>query len=170
MKVRKYLFWFCRDGIRTYKVSGKGSFELVKPLGNDYFRGHDLTSFSEWFQKYASITADEYIDFCFLSDQKIESRLLKYSTREKSSWDKTEISTFCAKHIPASIYEFIYDEGKSFVCQNGNVYDSGNVRKMYVKCVPEFSVETKERVDEGSPETSMLNRYYMDRLKELRGY
>ena len=169
MGIRKYLFWKSEDGIRTYKVTQKGTFELMKPSGKDVFLGGEWTAFFTWFHKNAAITEDEFIDFCFLSDDKIESPLLEYSTSFKSSWDKQEISAFCDKYIHADTYEILYSEDKSFVCQIGNVLDRKNVKKMFLKCIPEFSVETKEKIDAGSEETSLVNRFFIERLKELGG-
>ena len=84
MGIRKYLFWKSEDGIRTYKVTQKGTFELMKPSGKDVFPGGEWTAFFTWFHKSAVITEDEFIDFCFLSEDKIESPLLEYSTSSKS--------------------------------------------------------------------------------------
>lgn len=169
MAIRKYLFWKSKDGIRTYKVTHKGTFELMKPSGKDVFESEDWTSYFSWFHKSASITDDEYIDFCFLSEGKIESPLLEYSSSAKSSWDKQEISVFCDKYIHADTYEIFYSENDSFVCQSGNVLDKNKVKKMYLKCIPEFSVETKEKIEAGSEETSLINRFFIERLKELGG-
>lgn len=169
MAVRKYLFWKCEDGIRTYKVTQKGTFELMRPSGRDVFPDRDLTKFFTWFHKSAAITEDEFIDFCFLSEEEIESPLLNYSSTLTSSWDKQEISVFCEKYITSNTYEVVYAENKSFVCQNGNVFDKKNVKKLFVKCIPEFSIETKEKIDTGSEETCLLCRYYYDELKELDG-
>lgn len=169
MAVRKYLFWKCKDGIRTYKVTQKGTFELMRPSGRDVFSDGDLTKFFAWFHKNAAITEDEFIDFCFLSEEEIESPLLNYSTTSKSSWDKQEISVFCEKYITSDTYEVVYAKDKSFICQNGNVFDKKKVKKLYVKCIPEFSIDTKEKIDTGSEETSLVNRYFIDRLKELGG-
>ena len=167
MVIRKYLFWKNEDGIRTYKVTQKGTFELMKPSGKDVFEDGEWTKFSSWFQKSAAITEDEYIDFCFLSEEKIESPLLNYSYTSKSSWDKQEISVFCEKYIHADTYEVFFSEDKSFVCQSGNVLDKKSVKKIFLKCIPEFSLETKEKIDTGSEDTSLLNRFFIDRLKEL---
>ena len=167
MAIRKYLFWKSKDGIRTYKVTQKGTFELMKPSGKDVFEDIDWTAFFSWFHKHAAITDDEYIDFCFLSDEKIESPLLDYCSTSKSSWDKQEIGIFCEKYIHAETYEIMYSENESFVYQSGNVLNK--VRKMYLKCIPEFSIETKEKIDTGSEETSLVNRFFIDRLKELGG-
>lgn len=169
MVIRKYLFWKNTDGIRTYKVTQKGTFELQKPSGKDVFEKTDWTAFFSWFHKSAGITEDEYIDFCFLSDEKIESPLLNYSSSAKSSWDKQEINIFCEKYIHTDTYEIFYAKDKSFVYQSGNVSDKNKVKKMYLKCIPEFSMETKEKIDTGSEETSLVNRYFIDRLKELGG-
>lgn len=169
MAIRKYLFWKNQDGIRTYKVTQKGTFELLKPSGKNVFEENDWTKFFSWFHKSAAITEDEYIDFCFLSDDKIESPLLDYSSSSKSSWDKQEIGIFCEKYIHVDTYEIYYAEDKSFVCQSGNVLDKNKVKRMYLKCIPEFSVETKEKIETGSEETSLVNRFFIDRLKELGG-
>ena len=40
---------------------------------------------------------------------------------------------------------------------------------MYLKCIPEFSVETREKIDTGSEEISLVNRFHLDKLKELDG-
>lgn len=169
MSVRKYLFWMNQDGIRTFKVTQKGTFELMKPAGKDVYSEKDITKFFSWFHKSAAITEDESIDFCFLSDSEVESPLLNYSTSSKSSWDKQEISIFCEEFINTESYEVFYGKDKSFVCQNGNVLDKKNVRKLYIKCIPEFSIVTKQKDNAGSEETSLLNRYFIDRLKELGG-
>ena len=169
MAIRKYLFWKNQYGIRTYKVTQKGTFELLKPSGKDVFEDADWKNFFSWFHKSAAITEDEYIDFCFLSDEKIEFPLLDYSSSSKSSWDKQEIGIFCEKNIQADTYEIFYAEDMSFVCQSGNVLDEKNVKRMYLKCIPEFSVEAKEKVDMGSKETSLVNRFFIDKLKELGG-
>ena len=47
--------------------------------------------------------------------------------------------------------------------------DKNKASKMYLKCIPEFSVETKKKIDTGSEETSLVNRFFIDRLKELGG-
>lgn len=173
MVIRKYLFWKSEDGIRTYKVTQKGTFELMKPSGKAVFADCEWTKFFAWFQKSAAITEDECIDFCFLSDEKIDSPLLDYSSSFKSSckssWDKQEISIFCEKYIHADTYEVYFTDDKSFVCQNGNVFDKKNVKKIFLKCIPEFSVETKEKTDTELEETSLINRFFIDRLKELVG-
>ena len=70
---------------------------LLKPSGKDVFEEVDWVKFFSWFHKSAAITDDEYIDFCFLSDEKIESPLLEYNSSVKSSWDKQEIGIFCHK-------------------------------------------------------------------------
>lgn len=171
MGIRKYLFWKSEDGIRTYKVTQKGTFEMMKPSGKDVFPDGEWTTFFTWFHKYAAITNDELIDFCFLSEDKLESPLLEtdYSSTSKSSWDKQEINVFCDKYICADTYEILYAEDKSFVYQMGNAIDKKKVKKLYLKCIPEFSIETKEKIDMGSRETSIVNQFFIDKLKELGG-
>ena len=169
MSVRKYLFWMNQEGIRTYKVTQKGTFELMKPSGKDVYSGSNIKNFYEWFHKSAAITEDEYIDFCFLSDSEIKSALFDcdYAASTKSSWDKQEIEIFCDKYMNVKTYEVFYAEDKSFICQSGNVYDKKDIKKLYMKCVPEFSIETKEKVEAGSEETSVVNLYFIEKLKSL---
>ena len=167
MSVRKYLFWFYDKGIKTYKVTSSGKFELLKPSGQDTYMGHDLDKFLSWFQKSAAITEDEYIDFCFLSDKKIDSPLLEYHISNKSSWDKQEIQMFMDKYVHSDSYQIFYSENASFVSQNGNIFNPDTIKKLYMKCIPEFSVETEEKIDTGSEETSLVSRYFIDKLKEL---
>ncbi len=167
MNVRKYLFWMNDVGIKTYKVTKKGTFELLKPAGRESYTDKDLEKFCSWFHKEAAITDDEFIDFCFLSVSPIESPLFDYNVSTKSSWDKQEISIFCDKYIGVENYKIYYEEDKCFVCQNGNVLDKKSIKTLYLKCIPEFSIETEERIDPGSEETSLVNRFFIEKLKEL---
>lgn len=168
MSVRKYLFWMCDKGIKTYKVTDNGTFELMKPLGKDIYEDTDITKFFTWFHKSAAITKDELIDFCFLSEKEIESELLlNYKTTTKSSWDKKEIGIFCDKYVNTKNYEIFYDKDKSFVYQTGNIFNKSDVKKLYMRCIPEFSIETEEKIDMGNEETSLVNRYFINKLKEL---
>lgn len=146
MAVRKYLFWKSEDGIRTYKVTKGNTYELLHPLGRDIFPGKNLTDFFSWFHKSAAITEDEYIDFCFLSDEEIESPLLEYSLSSKSSWDKKEISMFCEKYISTNTCEVIYEKSKSFICQNGNVLDKRNVKKYFLNVFRSSQLTQKKKL------------------------
>ena len=74
---------------------------------------------------------------------------------------------FCEKYISTNTCEVIYEKSKSFICQNGNVLDKRNVKKIFLKCIPEFSIDTEEKIDEGSEETSLVNRFFIEKLKEL---
>lgn len=167
MSIRKYLFWITKDGIQTYKVSQRGIFELVKFKGEKTYNEGDFAKFVTWFQKNAAITEDEYIDFCYLSDEETLSPLFSYPSSKKSSWDRHEIGLFCNQYINVDNYEVIYDTDKSFVCQTGNIFDKSKVKELYIKCVPEFSIDTPNIIETGSEETSLINRFFMDRLKEL---
>ena len=133
MEIRKYLFWMTDKGIQTYKVTKKGTYELVRFKGEDRYADTDISKFVAWFNKNASITEDEYIDFCYLSDKPVESPLFNYSTKKKSSWDKSEISIFCDKYINVSNYEVVVDEKHSFVCQSGNILDKDKLIKVFSK-------------------------------------
>lgn len=170
MIVRKYLFWKCEEGIRTYKVTKEGEFNVLKPSGRDVFTDGKWNEFFKWFNKSAAITDDEFIDFCFLVDKKSDLPLsdLDYTLNTKSSWDKKEICLFIEKNINAELFEVFYSDEECFVVQNGNIFDDKNVKKMFLKCMPEFSMETKEVNDVGSEETSVVNRYFMDLLNEIR--
>lgn len=118
MEVRKYLFWMTDQGIKTYKMTGKGIFELVRFKGEDMYTDTDISAFVAWFDKNASITEDEYIDFCYLSDRPVKASFFNYGTKEKSSWNKSEIGIFCDKYINLANYEVIVNKDISFVCQS----------------------------------------------------
>lgn len=170
MSVRKYLFWESKDGIRTYKVIQNGTFELMHPLGKDIFSERNWEKFFQsWFLGSAAITEDEFIDFCFLSDTPITSPVLdyNYNTANKSSWNKEEIGIFFEKYINANRCEVFYAENKSFQCQKGNLLNNNGIKKMFVKCIPEFSLELTEKIKPGTEETSLLCRYFKDNLKKL---
>ncbi len=169
MSVRKYLFWMTNTGIKTYKVTQKGEFELLKPAGKTMFDGCDLNQFFAWFHKSAAITEDEFIDFCFLSEEQMESPLLEYSYAKNSSWDKQEIAMFCEKYLNITNYEVFYRENQRFVCQSSDILKKENIKKLYVKCIPEFSIDEKEKNNTSSEETSLLCKYYLDKLKECLG-
>jgi hypothetical protein len=167
MGIRKYLFWKNKDGIRTYKVTQNETFDLMKPSGRDVFTDGEWASFFTWFHKNAAITEDEFIDFCFLSEDTMEFPLLEYNPSFKSSWDKQEINLFCNRYICSDTYEVYYSEDKSFIYQSGNVFDKKKVKKLFLKCIPEFSIELEEEMKVCSDETSLINRFYIDRLNEL---
>ena len=167
MSIRKYLFWITDSGIKTYKFLENGKFDMLKPNGSEIFPDTNLSVFLKWFHKSAAITSDENIDFCFLSDSLMESPELQYHTIAKSSWDKLEISMFCDQCIGLDNYKIYYTNTEYFVCQKSNIIDKTSIKEVYLKCVPEFSIDTKENVDMGNEETSLVNRYYMEWLKEL---
>ncbi len=165
--IRKYLFWIDNKGIKAYKVINKGCFAPMKPQGKEYFPSTDLKQFFKWFNMAAAITEDEFIDFCFLSEINIESPLLSYTSSSKSSWDKEEIYMFCEKYMESNSYKIFYNDNDCIVNQTGNIYDKDNVKKLFLKCIPEFSIEASEEIVTGKVETSFLNRYFIDKLKEL---
>lgn len=167
MEIRKYLFWITDRGIQTYKVINQGKYELVRYKGEDIYTDTDLRKFAIWFNRNASITEDECIDFCYLSNKPDNFLSFNYSTKAKSSWSKKEISFFCDKYIKADNYEVIVDDEQSFICQNGNLFDGDQIEKIYLKCVPEFSMEAVEKTVPVAEETSLVNKYFIDMLKEL---
>lgn len=169
MAVRKYLFWMTDQGIRTYKVVGKSKYELIKFKGKDINPEVDLDKFAKWFYKTAAITADDYIDFCYLSEKRIDSEVFKHQTSINSSWDKKEINAFCSTYLSIENYEVFYSEEKSFVCQNSDLHKGQELRKIYLKCIPEFNIQAEEQIEEGSEETSLVNQLYFEWLKELGG-
>ena len=168
MGVRKYLFWESEEGVRTYKVSSKGSYDLMKPLGKECFTGGSWEKFFLWFHKTAAITGDEFIDFCFLSENELDFPELKYCLAAKSSWDKEEIVSFCEKQVCSDSFEIFYAPQSSFVHQIGNCTNPKNVKKLYLKCYPEFSMEIKVNEKNTPEETSVVNRYFMDMLAEYK--
>lgn len=160
------MFWMSEQGIQTYKVTNEGTFELIKFKGEERYTDNDISKFVIWFNKNASIAEDEYIDFCYLSDKPVVSTLFEHNIKAKSSWDKKEISIFCDKYINVANYEVIVDEERNFICQSGNLLNNSELKKIYLKCVPEFSMDTVEKIEQGSQETSLVNKYFIDMLKE----
>ena len=128
----------------------------------------DMKKFFSWFHRSASITEDEQIDFCFLSETEFEIPALNYQTVPKSSWNKEKIGEFCEKYIQADNYEIIYGPGKSFVCQNGNVFDRKNIKKLNLKCIPEFEENTCEETVSKTENISYVNLYYREQLEGLK--
>ncbi len=168
MENRKYLFWMTDKGIQTYKVTDKENFELIKFKGEDIYTDTDLLRFVEWFNKMASIAADEYIDFCYLSDKPVEFPEFSYGMQAKSSWHRHEISLFCDKYVNIENYEIVVDDDHCFTCQNGNIFDKSSIKKIYLKCVPEFVFDEEvSKTDLKSEKTSLVNKYFIDMLREL---
>ena len=166
MTVRKYLFWMDGDGIKTYKATEKGKFAVLRPAGREVYADTDFTRFFRWFQKSAAIAEDEFIDFCFLSEQPIEFALPEYLCSAKSSWDKPAVMDFCRLYLEFQNFEVFYSEEKSFVCQSGNVRDKNAVKSLFLKCIPEFCNDERETIDPVSEETSILNRYFIELLEK----
>ncbi len=168
MENRKYLFWITDKGIQTYKVAG-GNFELIKFKGEDIYTDTDLLKFAEWFHKMASIAADEYSGFCYLSDKPVEFPEFSYGIQAKSPWHSREISLFCDKYVNIESYEIVIDDGRCFTCQNGNIFDENSIKKIYLKCIPEFVFDEEKvsKIDLASEKTSLVNKYFIDKLREL---
>lgn len=169
MAVRKYLFWMTDKGIRTYKVVGKNDYELVKFMGKEINPETNLDEFAKWFYKTAGITTEDYIDFCYLSERKIDSEVFNHQTSTTSSWDKNEINVFCSKYLSIENYEVSYSEEKSFICQNSDLHSRQELKKLFLKCIPEFNIQTEEQIEEGLEETALVNQLYFEWLKELGG-
>lgn len=167
MSIRKYLFWINHDGIRTFKIVSDKQIEQMRPSGKDVYADGDKKNFFSWFHKSASITKDEQIDFCFISDTEFEIPELNYRTVSKTSWNKEEIGEFCERYIPADSYEIIYRAGKSFVCQSGNVFDRKNIKKVYLKCLPELEEDICEEISSKTETISAVNRYFREQLEDL---
>lgn len=169
MENRKYLFWITDKGIQTYQVTSKGSLELIKFKGEDIYAGTNLLKFMEWFDKMASIAADECIDFCYLSDKPVQFPEFSYGTQARSSWNREEIRSFCDKYANIDNCEIVIDEEHCFTCQSGNIFDKSTIKRIYLKCIPEFSFEVEEdvKIDSKPEETSLVNRYFIEMLREL---
>lgn len=173
MAVHKFIFWISEKGIKTYRVKKNDNYELIRYQGNDTYPNSDLKFFfnSDWFTDIASIAEDDYIDFCFLSRMKKEVPKFAYMIGQKSSWNKKDIQKFCEKYIQADNYKVIADSEnaeKNFVYQTGNIYEKNQITDIYLKCVPEFSMEGHD--SENIPpeeDTSVLYRYYKDLLNKL---
>lgn len=168
MSVKKYLFWFCDEGIKSYKVKASGAFEILRPSGREVYQSKDWNEFYTWFQSCARIVEEDYIDYCFLSQNGEDFPEIEGLTDVKSSWDKPEIHRFCKEFLGFESYEIHYGDDLKFVCQEGNIFVGDDLKKLHLKCVPEFSMETKAVAEDGSEGTSILNQYFIERLNSTR--
>lgn len=169
MSIHKYLFLLAEKGIKTYRAREGYPYELVKYKGETFYKGGNLDAFLQWFFKTASIVQDDRIDFCFLSEKPIESRVFSYPHDKVSSWNKKQISEFCDIEFGDTNYQIMIDENTScFIHQKSNIYGEAEIKKMYLKCVPDFSLEIEQESDDEDRETSILCRYFMDALNKIR--
>ena len=170
MSIRKYIFTINSEGIKTYKVISENEYELRKPNGMDYFPGKDINKFFQWFHRDAAITNEEKTDFCFLSETKLDnSPLSQYnsSCSSASSWNKQKICDFCEKYLSLDSYKIVYDKDKCFMVQNTNVPDESKIKTLYLKCLPDFSMEIEDIVISNNNESSILWRFYNDKLQKI---
>ena len=167
MAVHKYIFFISQEGIKTYRVRNNSEYELVIFQGEKIYDAGDVNGFFKWFDRMASIAKDDMIDFCFLSEEKIDSPMFEYFKGEKSFWVKEEIINFCEKNISEKNYEIIIDENTKLVCQMANAFDVKSISKLYLKCIPEFSIQTEEVLDRGTEETSLLCQYFREMLSKV---
>lgn len=173
MSLRKYLFYFSGDKIRIFKPISEGVFETMRYKGEDAFPSKDWKTFYEWFSRAASIASDDYIDYCFLSDEPWTLPEFSQKRKSVSSWNKREIYAFCNNYVTSESYEICYDGIHGMVNQKGNVADKKSVKKIYLKCVPEFTVQIEAELVREQPETaeseiSPLSRYYREQVKKIR--
>lgn len=169
MAVHKLMFWISDKGIQTFRIRNN-VYELNRYQGNDYFPKSDLKSFfdSDWFNDISSIGEDDNIDFCFLSEIPIVLPEFQYGMESRSSWSKEDIMTFCEKYTEVENYKVLTADGNSFVCQTGNIYGRNQITEMYLRCIPEFSMDEHKTKDEiPEEETSVLYRYYKGLLAKL---
>ena len=167
MAVHKYIFYIDDGGIRTYKFKNHSEYENFKYKGESICKEKDMKVFYQWFEKAASIAIDDGVDFCFLSERPIETLLFNYTAEKVSSWNQDDILQFCQSEIGEKNYEIVMDEERKFVCQISNVLDKNSVKKLYLKCFPEFEFKKKEITNDVSDEISLLSRYFREKLNEL---
>ncbi|MCR5587930.1 MAG: hypothetical protein K6F77_10430 [Lachnospiraceae bacterium] len=175
MGLRKYLFWRNKDIIKTYKVTPNGEFEVLKPLGNEYYQTKDSDKWSDfykWFYTNASIASDEYVDFCFISqdEEDIKPLFKEFKCASKSTWNKNEINKFCDMILESEVYKVFYEKDKNYVFQKGNIYDRSNIKSIYMRCFPIFLPDEKQEDDYmDSNEPSMLNKFFIEKLNQMYG-
>lgn len=167
MVIHKYIFFINDKGITTYRVRNNSVYEIVRYKGEKLCKDKDIKKFFQWFEKTASIACDDEIDFCFLSEQPIESLSISYPTPKLSSWKQDDILGFCQSIIGIKNYEILVDEKHKFVCQISNLINNDDTEKLYLKCIPEICFEQKKLEQENFVETSILCRYFIERLNDL---
>lgn len=140
--IRKYIFWIDTSGVKTYKFSTDNSYVLLKINGQAVFSEGLSDNFWDKFDNNTAILDDEYIDFCFLSDTEIHIPWLPYQQNPQTTWNKKQIIDFCTKYIKTSpCYRINYYEGKYFIAQSGNVIRDSDITDIYVKCLPELTID-----------------------------
>lgn len=139
---RKYIFFINAQGVRTYKaLQDSGSYKLVKHNGQEVFAAGLTVEFWDWFDATTAITADEFIDFCFLSEREIQLPELPYFIAEQTTWDKEQIAEFCRTCLVSSPnFEIHYATGKQFVVQGGNIVQANDTAKLYLQCMPTLNI------------------------------
>lgn len=165
MAIHKYIFYIDDRGIRAYRACGNNEFEVVRYMGEEICKESSLDEYFKWFDNVASIAPDDSVDFCFLSNIQITQPQLEYPSDMKSSWTKDEVIYFCQNVIAEKNCEISVADGIQFVCQVSNIYDKKSIEKIYLKCVPEFSLtEIKKQEETISKDQSVLYRYYREKL------
>ena len=115
------------------------------------------------------IFAGEYSGISLIkpNDENEKPYVLTKSAEKVSSWNQDDILQFCQSEIGEKNYEIVMDEERKFVCQISNVLDKNSVKKLYLKCFPEFEFKKKEITNDVSDEISLLSRYFREKLNEL---
>lgn len=176
MGIHKYLFYMPDKGIKTYKIGDGNELKLVRRYGEDVYDDPDMEKFFSWFDKMASISSDDSIEFCFVSEKEIALPKFRYQENLSKIWNKEELIQICEQIIGQGSFELFSGERKLLVHQMGNIYGDIPIPKLYLKCIPDNifkgEEERKEEKDGKSKEVgeesiSILNRYYREQIKNL---
>ena len=108
-----------------------------------------------------------------MDNQQIQKRSFlsdKYRISSKSSWNKQQIQVFCKKYLSLDTFKVFWSKDNSSIIQSTNVFDEKKIKTLFIKCVPEFSIETDTIGFSSQEKTSKfdLNRFCVDMLNSFR--
>lgn len=154
------------------------SFKTIPYNFKDYYscKTGDVNYFKnylKWLDK--KIAADDTIDFCFLFETKDKAEFFsfEYFKEQKknnvSSWNKDNIRKFCKMKFGSENIKINYDEDDSFYVQNVNAGTDGNIKNLYLKCIPQFS-EANEQPSENDNDSYVYGYFHNKLLESLKRY
>lgn len=172
----KYILIIQNNILYTVRYE-KGRPELEKYHGE---KGCDLKLNSNqqkwisWFEEFSSISSDEYVDFCVVSDSEtndiFDSIRLHYESSkhyQKSSWSESEIFECCSAFIKCKNFKIKYGDNSFLVNQTTDIGKKTKYAELYMECLPEFTpVAVDNQVEQDEKGKNILADFCKERLKE----
>ncbi len=96
MNLRKFLFYIDNKKIKSYTFNNE-KYELIFYKGEDSY-SNSIDLFWDWWEKSISLSKNDFIDFCVLSNSDLLNfKEISYNFVEKSTWNYEEIKLFLSK-------------------------------------------------------------------------